>query len=247
MAADVFTLQYITGKTTLGYRYYNADGSWNGARVTANITEVGTTGVYVATSISIPTDAVGAVWTDSGDSTFNVNEPIEVVQKVKLRDDAVSASAVASGALTSAKFASGAFDAVWSVATRTITGGTVGTITGLTIANVENMATRFLGMIEVDGLVYRYTANALEQAPSGGGGGATASDIVNYDFTDDVSPIKSIAAFARVLLNKKTQRVDGSDVYMDIYNDAEDTVLFSLPLVTESRATPVVGTGNAAV
>jgi hypothetical protein len=59
---------------------------------------------------------------------------------------------------------------VWEYGTRTITGGTVGTITGLTIANVENMATRFLTMIVLDGVVYQYTENALELAPGGGGG-----------------------------------------------------------------------------
>jgi hypothetical protein len=64
---------------------------------------------------------------------------------------------------------------VWAVATRTITGGTIDTITGLTIANAENMTTRFLGMIELDGSVYRYTTNALEMGPGGAGSDPLAS------------------------------------------------------------------------
>lgn len=67
--------------------------------------------------------------------------------------------------------------AVWANAARTITGGTIGAITGLTLANVENMATRFLGMIELDSTVYRFTANTLETGPAGGeGGGGLTSE-----------------------------------------------------------------------
>jgi len=66
---------------------------------------------------------------------------------------------------------------VWAVGSRTITGGTIGTITGLTIANVENMAGRFLGMIVVDGPVYKFTANALEEGPAGEGGAGSAQNV----------------------------------------------------------------------
>lgn len=61
---------------------------------------------------------------------------------------------------------------VWSEVSRTITGGTVGAITGLTIASLENMVTRWLGMVQLDGSVYQYTINALENGPGGGGGGS---------------------------------------------------------------------------
>jgi hypothetical protein len=44
--------------------------------------------------------------------------------------------------------------------------------TDLLNADVATWATRGLTMIELDGAVYRYTINALEQAPSGGGGGS---------------------------------------------------------------------------
>lgn len=63
---------------------------------------------------------------------------------------------------------------VWAVGTRTITGGTVGTITGLTISGLENMQTRWAGMTVLDGAVYQYTANALELGPGGGAGIAQA-------------------------------------------------------------------------
>lgn len=63
---------------------------------------------------------------------------------------------------------------VWAVGARTITGGTIGTITGLTISGLENMQTRWLGMVVIDGAVYKYTAKSLELAPGGGAGIAQA-------------------------------------------------------------------------
>jgi len=48
-----------------------------------------------------------------------------------------------------------------------------GSKTGYALASgdLTNMAARFLTMIELDGAVYRYTTNALEQGPQGAGGG----------------------------------------------------------------------------
>ncbi|MBX3173262.1 MAG: hypothetical protein KF709_02565 [Gemmatimonadaceae bacterium] len=57
---------------------------------------------------------------------------------VSMAANAVTATAIADGALTAAKFAAGAFDAVWSVATRSLT--TVGTL----IADIWSHATRVL-------------------------------------------------------------------------------------------------------
>ncbi|HVL15161.1 MAG TPA: hypothetical protein VM529_21495, partial [Gemmata sp.] len=56
------------------------------------------------------------------------------------------------------------------------------TITG----DAATAGTRLLTMIELDGSVYRYTINSLEQAPAGGGGGST-------DWTsDERTAIRSI-------------------------------------------------------
>lgn len=47
--------------------------------------------------------------------------------------------------------------------------------TNAEMVNVLIVGARFPGMVELDGSVYRYTANALEQGPSGGGGGGSAT------------------------------------------------------------------------
>lgn len=46
-------------------------------------------------------------------------------------------------------------------------------------AATQVIAAKLDTSLEVDGLVYRFTSNALEQAPTGGGGGPTASEIAD--------------------------------------------------------------------
>jgi hypothetical protein len=57
--------------------------------------------------------------------------------------------------------------------------GSVGSVTAaVTVTgDAATAAARFLTMIELDGAVYRYTTNALELAPSGGGDGSTLTAI----------------------------------------------------------------------
>lgn len=45
------------------------------------------------------------------------------------------------------------------------------------ITAIKGVTDNLAGMLETDGAVKRYTANALEQAPAGAGGGATAEDV----------------------------------------------------------------------
>lgn len=95
----------------------------------------------------------------------------------------------ASGVRTAVGLASANLDAqlagvpaaVWAAGTRTITGGTVTAITGLTIGNVENAAGRFLGMIELNAGLYRYTVAALANAPAGGGGGGGVQKFITTE------------------------------------------------------------------
>lgn len=97
------TLQFASGTTgrsaSLGYRFFNADGSWNGARVTASIAEVGTTGNYVADSVSVPGSAAGVYWDDTGIASNNASEALDVVTIRTKTDFLPSATAGASGGL----------------------------------------------------------------------------------------------------------------------------------------------------
>jgi hypothetical protein len=70
--------------------------------------------------------------------------------------------------------------AVWGATTRTLTafGFTVNTNANATETAMKAVTDKLDTALELDGAVYRYTTNALEQAPvGGGGGGATVAQI----------------------------------------------------------------------
>lgn len=127
-------------------------------------------------------------------------------------------------------------DAVWAVATRTITGGTVTTYTGnspqtgdafarigalgaglTSLASATSMATvagyidteitaiklvadHLATALELDGSVYRFTVNALEQAPAGGGGGGSVT-VAGYAVGQDPATLlaTTVANVASIL------------------------------------------------
>lgn len=81
--------------------------------------------------------------------------------------------------------------AVWGAVARTITGGTITTnsdktgyaLTGTDIADIKSVTVKLDTAMELDGAVYRFTTNALEEAPSSSGGDATAANqtiIINH-------------------------------------------------------------------
>lgn len=82
----------------------------------------------------------------------------DVLDAAAIAPDAIDASAIASDALT--EIAQAVLSEATSTNTAIYASGDVGNVLG-----------RLHSMIESDGLDFRYTANALEQAPSGGGGG----------------------------------------------------------------------------
>lgn len=84
----------------------------------------------------------------------------------------ITAAGIADGALTAAKFASGAFDAVWSVATRTLT-----SVSALGLATAEKLLAYVQLIVRKDAAIA--TDNAAEltaiNADGGSGGGAFAN------------------------------------------------------------------------
>jgi hypothetical protein len=81
--------------------------------------------------------------------------------------------------------------AVWGAVARTITGGTITTnsdktgyaLTGTDLADIKSVTVKLDTAMELDGAVYRFTTNALEEAPSSSGGDATAANqtiIINH-------------------------------------------------------------------
>jgi len=106
----------------------------------------------------------GAVALASGVAVTSIGAG--VITAASIASDAITAAKIADGAIDTATFASG------TTIPRVTLADTVTTYTGNTPQTGDTYA-RFNTMIELDGAVYRYTVNALEQAPAGGGGGST--------------------------------------------------------------------------
>lgn len=66
MSKPIAVILQVAGLTHLGYRFLNADLTYNGARITSGITEsAATDGSYSAASPTIPAAAWGVYWNDS--------------------------------------------------------------------------------------------------------------------------------------------------------------------------------------
>jgi len=63
-----------------------------------------------------------------------------------------------------------------------------GTTIPATITTLQGTATKLEGMFELDGAVYKFTANALEEAPSGTGGDATLAN--QTSILEDIEDMK---------------------------------------------------------
>lgn len=119
--------------------------------------------------------------------------------------------------------------------------------TDLLIVDVATIATRLLTAVELDGAVYRFTTNALEQSPAGGGGGSTAQAILEYDISNAApADINCLVSLIRYALNKKVYRETGGAYFLDVYKENGTDVAFSLPvtLATGPVQAPVA-TGTA--
>ena len=104
------------------------------------------------------------------------------------------------------------------------------TITG----DAATLGTRLLTAIELDGSVYRFTTNALEQAPGGGAGASEA--FLTYDW-DGITgePAYCLLNALRAILNKKTQ----SPGYINVLKEDGTTMAYQVPITT--AVSPAVG------
>ncbi len=107
------------------------------------------------------------------------------IHATAIASDALRNDAIADGAITAAKLAADCITAA-KVAADVTTEIQNGLATAANLAAVKTIADKLDSAMELDVSVYRFTTNALEQAPSGGGGGGT-------DWTaDEKTAIKTI-------------------------------------------------------
>jgi hypothetical protein len=147
----------------------NADAVWDEAM--SGHTTAGTYGGRIPRSDS---SNVEVKITGSAHIAADVHEfQPDVIDAAAIAANAIDASALATDAVT--EIAQGVLSEATSTNTATYAAGDVGNVLG-----------RLHNMIEADGADFRYTANALEEAPSGGGGGTTfATGNVPYQVRAD--------------------------------------------------------------
>lgn len=137
-----------------------ADAVWNEAR--AGHTTGGSFGEGVA---SVQGNLTGSVESVTSGVTVTLNND-------------KSDYTITNGSLSAAKFDnSTAFAQTGDTFARL--GAPAGSNVSADVATLDTMLDKFNGMVELDGSVYRYTTNSVEQAPTGGGGSAgTIADAV---------------------------------------------------------------------
>lgn len=126
---------------------------------------------------------------------------------------------------------------------------------GLTSANLESLlttidtvvdgiavvSTRHNTMLELDGVVYRYTVNALEQAPSGGGGGG-GGDATE---ANQLLILNAIAGLGLIALETSPDVVTGMPSTLTIGNDYVDDINAHIPIyIRDDTGTPITSLGT---
>jgi hypothetical protein len=158
------------------------------------------------------------------DSSVGAMEPNTITSSV-IATGAITASSIQTNAITDDKIAASAITEIQSgLATTT----QLTTVEGK-IDAIDGVTDKLDTTLELDGAVYRFTTNALEQAPSGGGGGSTVI----------VSPLSAQSPERVVGTTITTYVGDLSPVSVDVYDADDDPVDLSaqgnLEVCIESR------------
>jgi hypothetical protein len=175
------------------------------------------------------------------DSSVGAMEPNTITSSV-IATGAITASSIQTNAITDDKIAASAITEIQSgLATTT----QLTTVEGK-IDAIDGVTDKLDTTLELDGVVYRFTTNALEQAPSGGGGGTgTGARTVTITVDDGTNPLQ----------NARVRVVNGAEDYVTSTNasgvavfnldDATWTVSISKPGYSFAGASLVVdGTEN---
>ena len=103
-------------------------------------------------------------------------------------------------------------DASDIAASFTTVNGKLDTISGAVdteVAAIKTTTDKLNTALEVDGPVWRYTVNALEQAPSGGSGGASAGEIADAVWNEPMADTLRAAQPVRLLMELVLPEIPG--------------------------------------
>ena len=115
------------------------------------------------------------------------------------------------------------------------------------VNTVMTVTNRLDSTLELDGLVYRFTANALEQAPTSGLGedtAPTANEVADAVLKRDWTAISGEAPYSLLNANRMLRNVwDASNGTLVVKREDGTTTAWSRPLTTDPEAQPIVAAG----
>lgn len=154
-----------------------------------SVVESGVTRTYPATSYVVEETAyrfsssdrstlngiVANVWTNGTRTltSLGANAPAGWINAGAFTAGAIDAAAIAPNAIGASELAADAVAAIQSGLATAAALATVDDFIDTEVAAIKAVTDKLETALEQDGVVYRFTVNALEQAPAGGGGGST--------------------------------------------------------------------------
>jgi hypothetical protein len=101
------------------------------------------------------------------------------------------------------------------------------------VDGVKTIADKLDGAMVVDGAVYQFTANALELAPTGGGGGASAADIAKAMFSSNTG-LDYAGANANSVVAQIANNAGGASMSLDDIADRVGDVIYGGATMTNA-------------
>lgn len=140
----VIQARFSAAQTSLGYQFYDEEGTLLGSRVTAGIDALPETGGYIAVVATVPTGAVGVYWDSTeSEASEDLREALAIaglenISTGDIRTELATELGRIDAAVSTRATDAGSATAVWAAGTRTLTGF------GTLIADIWANATRTL-------------------------------------------------------------------------------------------------------
>lgn len=103
------------------------------------------------------------------------------------------------------------------------------------VAAIKTVTDHLATALVLDGSVYQFTANALELAPSSGGGGATAEDVWTYAGARTLTTV-GVTTFTGPVIGRGKLRIIQGDTYHNDYGNALNFTFSGRPDLTTADA-----------
>lgn len=159
-----------------------------GGNIKADVDTIKTNPVVNGGTLTFPSDATVASTTNITSGTITTTTNLTNLPSIPA--NWITATGITDGAFTAAKFASGAFDAVWSVATRTLTAFDASFKTGYSLAatGLDAIVSTATGMVEIAKAVWdRVLSGATHNIPASAGRRVRQLGVPPFSYDDTIT------------------------------------------------------------